>query len=64
MDIIDLQAPTAFNMFGASGWNRLNDDGDRYGSNYQIWSYDPNPVVVGLYDGVTDQVTWYIDWAW
>ena len=64
MAIIPLQAPTAFNMFGASGWNRLNDDGDRYGSNYQIWSYDPNSVVVGLYDGVTDQVTWYVDWAW
>jgi branched-chain amino acid transport system substrate-binding protein len=63
-DILPLQAPTSFNMFGASGWNRLNNDGDRYGSNYQIWSYDPNPVVVGLYSGVTDEVTWYIDWAW
>lgn len=64
MDVLPLQAPTAFNMFGASGWNRLNDDGDRYGSNYQIWSYDPEPYVVGLYDGVTDTVAWDIPWDW
>ena len=63
-DLLPLQAPTAFNQFGASGWNRLNDDGDRFGSNYQIWSYNPEPYVVGLYDGVTDTVTWDIPWNW
>jgi branched-chain amino acid transport system substrate-binding protein len=64
VDLIPLQEPTAFNQFGASGWNKLNVDGDRYGSNYQIWSYDPEPYVVGLYDGVTDTVTWDIPWDW
>ncbi len=64
LDLLPLQAPAAFNSFGASGWNRLNVDGDRYGANYQIWSYDPDPVVVGLYDGVLDTVTWEIDWRW
>ncbi|MCW4051566.1 MAG: ABC transporter substrate-binding protein [Candidatus Bathyarchaeota archaeon] len=63
MDIISLQEPTAFNQFGASGWNRLNLDGDRYASNYQIWGYGdhergPGSYVYGLYDGVTDTVTW------
>jgi len=64
VDILPLQEGIAFNMFGASGWNKLNTDGDRYASNYQIWSYDPDPVVVGLYDGVTDTCTWDIDWVW
>jgi ABC-type branched-subunit amino acid transport system substrate-binding protein len=64
MDILPLQETAAFNMFGASGWNKLNVDGDRYGSNYQIWSYDPEPYVVGLYDGVTDSIVWDIPWGW
>jgi branched-chain amino acid transport system substrate-binding protein len=62
--LIPLQHPTAYNNFGASGWNRLNDAGDRYGSNYQIWSYRyvgdvVQPYVSGLYDGITGTVTWY-----
>jgi branched-chain amino acid transport system substrate-binding protein len=62
--LIPIQHDTAFNNFGASGWNRLNDAGDRYGSNYQIWSYHyvgdvVVPYVSGLFDGITGQVTWY-----
>jgi len=75
MDIIPLQADVAYNNFGASGWNRLDANGDRYGSNYQIWSYHYNgdvvvPYVAGLYDGITGQVTWdttaigYVPPAW
>jgi len=62
-----LQPTTAFNSYGASGWNRLNDDGDRYASNYQIWAYRlkdggvGEDYVAGLYDMVTDSVTWYTD---
>ncbi len=61
--LIPIQHDTAFNNFGASGWNRLNEAGDRYGSNYQIWSYyDDNgvckPHAVGLFDGITGEVTW------
>jgi len=62
--LIPLQHQTAYNNFGASGWNRLNEAGDRYGSNYQIWSYRYEgdvckPYVAGLYDGITGEVTWY-----
>jgi branched-chain amino acid transport system substrate-binding protein len=62
--LIPIQHDTAFNNFGASGWNRLNEAGDRYGSNYQIWSYKYDggvviPYVSGLYDGISGQVTWY-----
>jgi branched-chain amino acid transport system substrate-binding protein len=64
LDIIPLQADTAFNTFGASGWCRLNDADDRSGANYQIWSYDPESYVCGLFDMVTGTVTWYIDWNW
>jgi len=64
---LELQAPTCFNSFGASGWNRLNEDGDRYAANYQIWAYRLDDAgageefVAGLYDMVTDSVTWYTD---
>jgi branched-chain amino acid transport system substrate-binding protein len=64
VDILPLQQDTSFNTFGASGWARLNADGDRYGANYQIWSYNPDSYVVGLYDAITGSVTWDIDWAW
>ena len=62
--LIPLQHPTAFNNFGASGWNRLNEAGDRYSTNYQIWSYrmdggECKPYVSGLYDAITGEVTWY-----
>jgi branched-chain amino acid transport system substrate-binding protein len=62
-----LQPTSCENSFGASGWNRLNDDGDRFASNYQIWYYEIDDegvgwdVVGGLYDMVTDSVTWYTD---
>jgi branched-chain amino acid transport system substrate-binding protein len=64
--LIPVQHRTAYNNFGASGWNQLNADGDRYGSNYQIWSYKHDggvviPYVTGLFDGITGQVTWYVD---
>ena len=63
---VPVQHTTAYNNFGASGWNQLNEDGDRYGSNYQIWSYKYDgdvviPYVSGLYDGITGGVTWYVD---
>ena len=66
LDIIDLQAPTGYNRWGASGWNRLNADGDRYASNYQIWGYGEvdgsvSSIVYGLYDSTGDFVTWETD---
>jgi len=64
IDIIPLQADTCYNSFGASGWLRLNADDDRNGANYAIWSYNPESYIVGLYNSVTGQVTWDIDWTW
>jgi len=66
MDVIPLLDTICFNAFGTSGWNRLNADGDRYASNYDIWGFGYGPdgvtadhVKYGLYDGVTEQVIWY-----
>lgn len=66
LDLLPIQQTTAYNNFGASGWNRLDDKGDRYGSNYQIWSYryvngEAEPYVSGLYQDGTDSVTWYTE---
>lgn len=61
VDLVPMQAPAAFDQFGASGWNRLNDDGDRYASNYQIWAVNDDASswdVYGLYDWQTNSVNW------
>ncbi|MCW4014539.1 MAG: ABC transporter substrate-binding protein [Candidatus Bathyarchaeota archaeon] len=63
VDLVPLQKPAAFTQWGASGWNRLNEDGDRYASNYQIWGYGDlgegvQNVVYGMYDSTADIVTW------
>ena len=65
-ELVPLQAPKAFKQWGASGWNRLNADGDRYASNYQIWGYGDlgsgvQNVVYGVYDSTLDSVTWNVD---
>lgn len=66
LDLIPIQHETAYNNFGASGWNLLNEDGDRAGANYQIWSYHYDgdvvvPYVAGLYDAITGTVTWDVE---
>ena len=66
MDVIPLQATAAFNSFGSSGWNALDEYDDRFGSAYQIWSYKYDgdvvkPYVSGLYQDTTGEVTWYTD---
>jgi len=61
LDLIPLQAAIAYDQYGASGWNRLNEDGDRYASNYQIWAVNDDASaweVYGMYDCNTDSVTW------
>jgi len=64
LDLIPLQATTCYNSFGASGWNLINADGDRALANYQIWAYNPEQYVAGMYDAVTGTVAWYVDWTW
>ena len=66
LDLIPLQAPAAYKQWGSSGWNRLNEDGDRYASNYQIWGYGDlgegvQNVVYGMYDSTAEIVTWNVD---
>ena len=66
VDLIPLQTPAAYRQWGASGWNRLNEDGDRYASNYQIWGYGDlgdgvQNVVYGMYDSTLDMVTWDVE---
>lgn len=64
-DVIPLLDKICYNSWGASGWNRLNADGDRYASNYDIWGFGyepdgtPNHVAYGVYDGTTGKVIWF-----
>lgn len=63
LDLIPLQDPMCYNTWGASGWCRINEDGDRYAGNYDIWGYglidgEANFVNYGYYDGVSETVAW------
>lgn len=56
----------AENYYGASGWLRLNEVGDRYAVNYKIWGYGQKDgktvdVVYGYYNALDAQVTWFED---
>jgi len=62
-DIIPILPNIAKNYYGASGLTKLNEDGDRYGSNYQIWSYRKEghitkPYVAGFYNMESDSIKW------
>jgi ABC-type branched-subunit amino acid transport system substrate-binding protein len=63
-DLIPLQQAVTYKRFGASGWNLLNEAGDRAQYTYDIWGFkylDDEMVFVryGLYDGFLDTITWY-----
>ncbi len=66
-DVIPLIDDVAYNYWGASGWCRLNENGDRYSSDYLIWGYGENEegevdnICYGIYKSSTGEVTWYID---
>ena len=67
LDIIPQQATASYNSFGASGWNQLNEFGDRKGGNYQIWGYGDigsgvQNVVYGLYNYLEDVVYWNVEY--
>ncbi|MEE8355200.1 MAG: hypothetical protein V3S09_05175, partial [Candidatus Bathyarchaeia archaeon] len=47
--IIPFIDPISANHYGASGWNKLNADGDRFPPDYEILGY-------GIVDGATDHV--------
>ena len=61
LDVIPLIPQICYDMWGASGWCRLDQNGDRYDANYDIWGYGGTPVQsvhYGYYDSVTGKVTW------
>ena len=63
LDVIPLIPTISNNMFGASGWTKLNDDGDRDIINYDIWGIDyvddvPAFIRYALFDGASGRVTW------
>lgn len=60
-DVIPLIPQICYDLWGASGWCRLDQNGDRYEANYDIWGYGGSPVQnvhYGYYNGVNGQVTW------
>ncbi len=67
LDVIPVIDDIAYNYIGASGWCQLNEDGDRFGSDYLIWGYGLNAegeldnVCYGIYQTITGEVTWYTD---
>jgi ABC-type branched-subunit amino acid transport system substrate-binding protein len=71
-EIIPFIPTISQNHYGASGWNRLNSDGDRFAPDYEIWGYgvtgtdaDGNPVTdhvkYGQYDTFFGTVEWYTE---
>ncbi|MBD3172096.1 ABC transporter substrate-binding protein [Candidatus Bathyarchaeota archaeon] len=66
-EVVPIIDDVAYNYWGASGWCRLNENGDRYGSDYLIWGYGETSegvvdnVCYGMYDSKTGEVTWYAD---
>jgi branched-chain amino acid transport system substrate-binding protein len=56
----------ALNTFGASGWCKLDENGDRETADYEIWGYryidgKVNYFKYGIYDGLTGKISWYTD---
>ncbi len=62
-DVIKVISDVASRYYGYSGWCLLNEAGDRYTSNYEIWGYgmvdgEPSFVYYGVYNSTTGTVTW------
>jgi branched-chain amino acid transport system substrate-binding protein len=65
-DIIPFVDPISDNHYGASGWNKLNADGDRFPPDYEIWGYGivggvTEHVNYGRYNTFEGTVEWYTD---
>lgn len=64
VDIIPLIHPITYKRWGASGWTKLNENGDRAGTNYQVWGYadiagNVEFVQYGLYDAPSASMSWF-----
>jgi branched-chain amino acid transport system substrate-binding protein len=71
-DIIPMLYTLTDNHYGASGWTKLNADGDRFPPDYEIWGYtdagidtEGNPVAAhthfGTYYTFDGTIEWFID---
>jgi len=64
-NVIDVLPDVASRYFGYTGWCLLNEAGDRYAVNYEIWGYyEPEQweydfKVFGYYNYILDEVVWY-----
>ena len=64
--IIPFIDPISANHYGASGWNKLNPDGDRFPPDYEIWGYGivgdrTDHVNYGKFFTFDASVEWYTD---
>ena len=62
-EVIPLITIISENHIGASGWCKLDINGDRLTSNYQIWGYGYDngykDIQYGYYNSQTEEVTWF-----
>ncbi|GAH99613.1 unnamed protein product, partial [marine sediment metagenome] len=64
LDVMPLIQTVTYNMYGASGWTKLNSDDDRDIISYDIWGVDyvavddPRFVRYGVFDGTSLKVSW------
>lgn len=64
--LLEVIPDIASKTFGASGWCKLNEAGDRETADYEIWGYGyasgrVRNIRYGLYDSVTGQVSWFTE---
>jgi len=63
-DIVALQSPMSLNTFGAGGWSKLNEFGDRFPPPFDVWGFfkgDTKPSVskvVATYDNDYKLASW------
>jgi len=65
-DIIPFIDPITEKHYGTSGWTKLNEDGDRFPPDYEIWGYGTvgdrtEHVNYGVYRTAYGTVEWYTD---
>jgi len=66
-EIVKEVLPTvAEQYFGACGWTKLNDYGDRAESNYELWTIElnatglPEWVIAATFDSASGKLSWYL----
>ena len=64
LDVIEVIPDVADRYYGYTGWCRLNEAGDRFTRDFDIWGYgyidgEPSIKKYGFYDSTTGTVTWY-----